>query len=363
MRKNLIILTAATLLLLTGCGNIDKGTSSVSPGQAGEDKRVVTGKIDSGTYQALLNDGKYKPASARGLTANIMNSNYNSANFEKGLLELSKDEFSVENHLFQEGQMLSRDEILGFVNRKGSSYPNGLNVPKGEGPIIFQQILEQDYYDKESRNLTGISIGIAINSVDYSEDEPVEIDDATVDAEGKRVAQVILEHLRKKSDLENIPIKIGLFKQAAKDNIAGGNYFATTLSKKGTTIGDWETVVEEYVALPGNSGDSNPAVADGLANKYTDFRNSIQNFFPNSSGISGVARYRDNQLEKFSIVIDTKYFSETEIINFTQFIAQLVEQAFNVTGEVEVVVKTLEGLESIVTKSPGSEIAEIQIFN
>lgn len=362
MRKKIIFLAAASLFVLAGCGNIEKGTSTVSPSQNGEAARGVTGKVDGRSYQALLTDGKYKPSNARGLTANILNSNYNSKNFEKGLLELSKTEFSVDNYLYQEGQLFSREQILNLVNRKSKEYPEGLNPAEGEGPIVFQQLLEQDYYDKGKKQLAGISIGIALNSVDYG-DEVVEISDEDLIAEGKRVSDVILAELRKKPEAENIPVKIALFKQATKDNVAGGDYFLTALSKSGDKLSGWEELNQVHVALPGPVSDSNPASVDGLTNKYTDFKNSLLNFFPNSSGITGVAYYQDNQLVKFSIEVETKYFSETEIINFTQFIAQTVEKVFIQNGEIEVLVKTLDGPESFVKKPAGEAIAEVQLFN
>ena len=362
MKKAKILLSLMlTGALLSACGNIEKGTSNISPNQGGEEQQVVTGKQDGSNYQALITDGKYQTSRARGLTATILNSNYNARNFEKGLLELSKSEFKTDNYLYQEGQLMDREFILRLVNRKSDGNPQGLNPAEQGEPIVFQQILEQDYYLKDSRELGGISLGIALNSVDYSGDTPKEISDDTVRSEGERVASLILEQLRELPGAADVPVKIGLFKQGTKDEIAGGNFFASAVSKSGSELSEWQDVNEKYIALP-SKGKETLATEDGLENKYTDFKNSVLNFFPNSSGITGVAYYRDNELQKFSITIETKYFAETEILNLTQFVAQTVEQVFNVAGDTEVVIKTLNGFESLIVKKP-NEAAEIHVLN
>lgn len=362
MRKKIVIGIVGAALLLAGCGKLEKGTSTISPNQGG-DKTATTGQLNESSYQALLVDGKYKTGKARGVSMSTLNSNYNLANAEKGLMELSKSAFPVDKFLFQEGQYLSREDIIQLINRQSDEAPQGLNPADKASPIVFEQILEQNYLSKETEQLGGVSIGIALNSVDYSGEVPVVIDEATINSEGQRIAAKVLEKLRTIKELESVPVTIGLFRQATRDNIGGGNYFAKATSKSGNELSGWEEVSEAYIVLPAKEGEQNNATSDGLSNKFTDFKNSIQRFFPNSSGISGVAAYRNSELKKLTIVIETKYFSETELLNFTQFISTTVDTVFNINGNIEVQINTLEGPQGFVEKQVGSDKSVGHMFN
>lgn len=362
-RKKIMIGLVVTGLFLASCGKLEKGTSNISPNQGSNNKTVTTGQIDETSYQALLVDGKYKTGKARGLSTSTLNSNYNLVNLEKGLMELSKSEFPVDSFYFQEGQYLGRDEIVQLINRQSDSFPKGLNSADPAIPVVFEQVLEQNYLNKETEKLGGISLGIALNSVDYSGAQAVEVNPDLIVSEGKRVAEVILEKVRAIDGLDNVPVTIGLFEQATKDNVGGGHYFAKATSKNGGKLSNWEDINEAYVVLPAKEGEQNNATNDGLSNKFVDFKNSLQSFFPNSSGMSGVASYRNNQLQKLTIVIETKYFSETEILNFTQFISTTVDTIFNMNANIEVQVNTLEGPQGFVEKKAGSDKSVGHIFN
>lgn len=362
-RKKIMIGLIGAVLLLAGCGKLEKGTSNISPNQASGDKTATTGQLNDSSYQALLVDGKYKTGKARGVSKSTVNSNYNLSNVEKGLMEMSKTPYPVDKFLFQEGQYISREDIIQLISRQSDGAPLGLNPAEGGGPIIFEQIVEQNYLSKENEQLGGVSLGIVLNSVDYSTTPPVEIDDETVNSEGQRIAAKVLERVRTIKGVENIPITIGLFKQAIRDDVGGGSYFAKATSKSGNELSGWEEVNEAYLVLPAKEGEQNNATNDGLSNKFTDFKNSIQSFFPNSSGISGVAAYRNNELQKLTIVIETKYFSETEILNFTQFISTTVDTIFNINANIEVQVNTLEGPQGFVEKQVGSDKSVGHVFN
>lgn len=363
MRKKIVIGLVGAALLLAGCGKLEKGSSAISPNQASGDKTATTGQLDASTYQALLVDGKYKTGKARGISMSTLNSNYNLANAEKGLMELSKSEFPVDKYLFQEGQYLSREDIIQLINRQSEEVPQGLNPASTDSPIVFEQVVEQNYLSKDNEQLGGVSLGIALNSVDYSTNPAVEIDDATIRAEGERIAQKVLEKVRTIDGLDKVPVTIGLFRQSTKDDVGGGSYFAKSVSKKGNDLGKWEDVNEAYIVLPSKEGVQNNATNDGLSNKFADFRNSVQRFFPNSSGISGVATYRNNELQKLTIVIETKYFGETEILNFTQFLSPTVDTIFNMNANIEVQINTLEGPQGFVEKKAGTDRSIGRVFN
>lgn len=361
INKKLITLAVASMALLAGCGKLEKGTSHVDPSESDSGKVDTTGRIDRQSYQAVLVDGKYKPNAVRGLTASVLSSPYNASNLENGLVELSKDSYPVDNYLFQEGQILKREDIIAMLTQHSEEAPNGLNP--GEGPIIFEQVLEQDFWDKKKERLAGISLGIALNSETKTDGETKNIDDETIVNEGKRIAQGVLERLRSYKGMEKIPVTIGLFKQAKASDIAGGDYFAKATSEKGDKLGEWSDISEEYLALIPGTEDDSIASKDGLVNKYGDFKNSVDDFFPNNSGMSAVACYRDDELQKLTIKIETKYFGETELFNFTQFVGKTAQSVFNLPAELEIQINTLEGTKGTITKALNSDEFNAHAFD
>ena len=363
VNKKLIVGALTTVLLLSGCGNLNSTPKSPAEKRAEKNAVMTTGRLDGDNYQAILEDGTYKTSPVRGLSLNLLNSHENSANLDKGLLDLSKEEFDVDRYLFQEGQFLTREDILNAVERKSEENPKGLNSKDDKKPYIFQQVIEQDYLDKKTKKLKGISLGIALNKVDYSGEEPVEIDDEDIEKAGKEAAEKLLEKMRDIKEVGDVPIKIGLFKQATQYNVAGGSYFASAVSEKGAELSDWKEVDEEHVVLGVSSKDGNAATKDGFDAKFQEFKSNLEDFFPNNSGVSGVAHYRDGVLSKAVIKIETKYFNETEILNYTQYVAQMTGSVFNVPGTVEVQINSIEGPQGFVKKEVGSKEVFAHVFN
>lgn len=368
MKKNKKILAVGllcfSLLAVTGCGNVDQLKHDEDQKTANKDTTAATGRVDKSSYQSIIENGKYKTSPTRGYSASRLNSNYNLNNFETGLLNLSKERFSVDRFYFQEGQKISEKNLKQWLGRKSASNPNGLNPENEAEPIILQQILEQDFIDMENNKLEGMSIGLALNKVYYTQDGSVDIPEEKVESEGKKMADELLVKLREIKGLAAIPITINLFEQAPREDIAGGRYIAQGISENGdTSIKDWKPINEEYVLLPIVDDEVNIATEDGLSGKFNDFRNDVQGFFPNLSGVTGVAYYKDKALQNLSIKIVTKYFGKTEITSFTQYVGKCVETIFNVPANIEVQIESIEGPQAFVEKTSGSEAVYSHVFN
>lgn len=358
------LLLGVSLLLLTSCqGQTTEKKALPSPNRKEETGKIVsTGRVDEAEYQAVMIDGKYEISQARALSASYLNSHYNLANFESGLLTLSKENYSVDSYLFREGQLLDKQTIMNWLDRKSKDNPTGLN-PESEGePLVVQQILEQDYLDKKTQKLAGISLGIAVNQVDYSQDPARNIDKETALNIGKKAAQTVIDHLRQIESGANVPITVGIFEQATKDDIAGGAYLLKGMTK-GSEVTKWTEVKEEYITLPVPEGENNSATKDGISNKYRDFKEMVQGFFPNLSGFSAIAHYQDKKLDKMVIKIETKYYSETEIISFTQFVGKNLLSSLNIPGEIEVQINSIEGPQAFIVKKANENTISSHIFN
>lgn len=354
-RVTKLLIPLCLLLLVSGCGNIKNSVSPVTPNE--QSGSTTTGRLDNSSYQALLVDGKYVEGDSSTMSASRLNSNFNLQNYENGLLTLSKSTFPINDYYFQEGQRLSSERLKELLGRKSDTNPNGLNPTDENSPIVFQQILEQDYYSQTDNKLEGISIGIALNSVYYSADNATEIPEEKIESEGKKIAESILSDIRSQEGMENVKILIGLFKQASRDDLAGGNYFASSVSTSGTSISNWKAVNEKYVALPVIKDEKNLATETGLDTKFNDFKTNVQSFFPSLNGITGTALFQNDTLEKLSVTIETKYFGRAEIINFTQFVGTSAKTYLDSPVQLEIQINSTEGSEAFIERTTkGGEI-------
>ncbi len=360
------------LTVMTACGNIKSVSKSTDQKVVNSNKSITTGRVTTGVYQSLMEDGKYQTSVARGLSASRLNSNYNLTNFENGLTKISQEAFSVDQYYFREGQKISYETLQKWLSRKSATIAEGLNPEisadtedqQKANPIIFQQLEEYDFINKDSQKLAGVSLGIALNKVYYTTNSSVEIDEQTMQAKGKEVAAEIIARVRKIDGMKDIPITIALFEQAEKEDLAGGHYFAKATSKAGSSkISKWQTVSENYVSLPVINDETNEATADGISSSFTSFKSSIQGFFPNLSGVTGIAYYQGSDLQKLTIKIETNYYSKTEITSFTQYVGKTAESAFNTKGEIEIQISSLEGEQAFLTKKSGEDTMTSHIFN
>lgn len=362
--KKLFLLTVAALLL-SACGNLESGISNVNTGEKTSAGSITTGRVDSSAYQALMKDGRYQTSAARRLTADQINSGYNQENFENGLLRLSHNTFSADDYFFQEGQKLDEETIRSWLERYSDENKDGLNPQDKKQPIIFQGLLEQDFIKEDGKTLGGISLGFAFNTVDYSSEKPQEITRDEIMAQARKTINAVLTRVRKISGLEKVPIVVGIFEQAAKENINGGTYIYTAVSKDGaTTIDRFDKVNEEYLTLPVLSSAKNTATQDGMNTKFTSFRDAIQGFFPELSGVTGKVYYVDDQVQTLTVYIDSKYYSKTEITSFTQFVGKQVESVFEgIPGTVEVQINSIEGPQAFVARKAGEKEVISYVFN
>ena len=77
------------------------------------------------------------------------------------------------------------------------------------------------------------------------------------------------------------------------------------------------------MVFPATSTNSVPNSND--EHSFENFKDKIQNFFPNLAGVTAQAQYDGNTLKGMNVNITTQFYSETEIISFTQYVAQAAQ--------------------------------------
>ncbi|MHC0552009.1 CamS family sex pheromone protein [Salinicoccus sp. CNSTN-B1] len=110
-----------------------------------------------------------------------------------------------------------------------------------KAPIYLSHILEQNYMSGEGDELAlnGMTIGLAMNSEYHYQKEThgqvftEELDKATVQQQGEKMAAEILERIRANEDYKELEIVFAIFIQSKEDSITPGNFVSTGTAAPG----------------------------------------------------------------------------------------------------------------------------------
>ncbi|TCJ01737.1 CamS family sex pheromone protein [Cytobacillus praedii] len=380
--KKIIMLSLSLILLLTGCApNFNKQEEVVQDTEDAKEKAIIPNyKISDNDYQTIL---PFKPSKSRGLVVNNINSKYNLSEFETGLMRVAKNTFDPDKYVFQEGQFIESEQIKGWLNRKYTAEQLkekkmkeeeniGLNPAddgKEETPKYLAHVLEHDYYvknDEGKYKLGGVVVGLALNSVYYYQKVKfgawyeTKIPHAELEKEGKRVADEVLNRLRKMDDLKDVPITIALFEQQSRTSVVPGTFFTYANAEKGSAnLGGWEKIKEEYLQFP--STEASESHRDDL-NAFLNFKQDVEVYFPNFNGVIGKAFYADGQLKQLNISIPIQFYGKAEAVGFTQYVTGLVVKHFPAYISVQVEVSSVNGPEGLIVRKADQNEPFVHIY-
>lgn len=335
-------------------------------------------------YLPLVREDEYVPSKARGIIVRQIDNRLDIEEMESGLRRHSKAVYDPGEYFFQDGQYLTTDILDDWLDRKENSdgkngTPNGLNPSLKLGaseeqyrdnPVYLSHILEQDFFKKTEENvvdLKGISIGLAMKSqyefqvekwgASYYEEIPRD----ELLTQGKKMAQKVLERLRKMEDLQDVPIMITIYQQEAKSSVVPGNFVAkTTVEGSDMKISKWETVDEKYVLFPSDEAEQN------YKKEYedmVDFQNDVANYFPNYIGVVGKGFYKHGELVNMEVTIPIEFKGKAEIVSLTQYVYSLIMENFPNYFGIEVKIESHEGQESLIVRKQGEDKPFVHIYD
>jgi len=358
---------------LAACADITQANRQNTNTKNDTNTKVVqstTNQLSNNFYRALITNGKYQVSQNRGATLSL-NTGFNLKNFETGLIELSRTVFPTNQYFFREGQVIDSDTTAKWIARKSDKNPEGLNPadnrdtsPTGRAPLYLAQILEQDYMIQTENNfeLGGISIGVAMNSVDYytngDRDAETKISKEVMIEQAKTIVNQILTRLRQNDALKAVPIVFGVFRQTSKDDIGGGVYVLEATSVEGTEITNWTNVNQKVTVLPlVNEAATEESTA------FENFKTEVQNVFPNLSGVTARVKYQDNVAKKMVIDIMTQFYGESEMIALAQHVTDAANKYLSKTTPVEVRISSINGVEAFLMQDLTQGVFTYHIFD
>ncbi len=382
------------LLFLTACApNFGEQEEIV---QETEDESTETAiipkyNISDSYYKMVL---PFKQGEARGLVSEQLNTRLDIDEFETGLMRVAQETFSTDEYLYQEGQYLTSEVITSWLKRKltgdalkqaqaeakendekfvdlglnpALTGEGGLEQQNANNPIYLAHMLEHNYLIQEGNTakLGGVVIGLAMNSVHYFNQKDGyarehKISRSEILSKGKEIAQEIITRVRNTSGLENVPIVIALYEQEKKSSIVPGNFIAKTTVKQGTNnLGKWEDIKEDYYFFP--SPEATEDYRDD-AQMFNRFKQDIEEFFPNYTGVIGKAFYKNEELNYLDIEIPMQFYGKAEVVAFTQFVTGKIMEYFPDYMNVEVNIMSTSGQEALILKEPNQEEPTVHIY-
>ena len=386
--KKLSCIGLVLMLLLAGCAPNLEGNDTTEETTDDSAKAIIPKyQISDSYYRTIL---PFEPSAARGQVVSNMNTRYDMTEMEMGLMRIAQEDFSTETYLFKEGQFLDTDTVKSWLQRKYTkeqlkdkemkedenlglnpmdSGSGDIDQRNKENPLYLAHILEHNYMVKKSDDtvgLGGVVIGLALNSVHYYQKEAygatyeTEISEKAMIEEGKKIAEEVLNRLRKMDGLGEVPITIALFKQESNTSVVPGNFVSYTHVGKGkNSISNWKDLKEKYMLFP--SEDAKESHRDDNTT-FLNFKQDVEKYFPNFNGVIGRGFYIDDQLQELKIEIPIQFYGKTEAIGFTQYVTGLVMEHFPEYIAVEVTVSSVYGEESLIVRKANTTEPIVHIY-
>ena len=368
--KKLTILLLSALLLLASCAPSLNDEEEVL--QNDEDSKVETSivpgnRLDDNTYRMIL---PYRTSEARGVIVDQIANRVDIDEMEEGLRRHSTEVFDPKNLYFQEGRYLSGETVIGWIDEFNPNRQDEWSREQHESnPRIFSHVLEQNYFLKQKEGntveLAGISIGIALKSVyrfkadgtDYSYD--ISMDEML--SKGYEVAENIVQEMREMEGLADVPILVSLYREESQASPVPGNYVTKTVVPGGSNaVGNWESIDEEYILFPSN--EANEKYLEDYE-VFNSFGNEIAKFFPNYVGAIGEGFYINGELNQLTIEVPIEFYGKAEVIGFSQFANDLVQDTFPNYYDLEINITSSNNMEALIYRNAKEEQPTIHIFH
>ncbi|MGQ5708912.1 CamS family sex pheromone protein [Lactobacillus sp. PSON] len=370
-----VMMLAGAALTLSACGNLKNSDLANNATTTSNTKKkgyqtTTTGKNG---YTVLMKNGRYVTSPISGLTATDNDNSVDTRELERGLIQISKGQYSPNSFVFQEGQYLDASTVTDWLARKSKNNPDGLNPEAGTKkdyrPYYLEEILEQDYLTGSNPNykMGGMSIGLALNSVDYYQkvkDGPEyqkEISRSEQRKFGEQAAEKIVARLRKKKALKKIPITIGLFSKTSKDSLVGGSYFAYgTAEANSSKITKWKSISEKTQVLPTVGG--NKAINSDDASSFNSFKNAVQDYFPNISGVTATLRYENGKLAQENISITTQFYGYEQTQSFTRLVLSTAKKYLPKNCPIEIKIGSVDNVQALIAKETADSAYQVHVY-
>ena len=96
--------------------------------------------------------------------------------------------------------------------------------------------------------------------------------------------------------------------------------------------------------------------------KFTSFKDDIENYFPNVSGVTATLRYYDGKLAYESIAITTQFYNYLEVQSFAQTVKNRAKKYLGTSSPVEITISSVNDPQAVISKSTATGSYNIHIY-
>ncbi|WP_440896563.1 CamS family sex pheromone protein [Amphibacillus sp. Q70] len=388
MKRLYVVSVVLWVVLLAGCApdfssnDQEEVIDETLPEDVDQETAIIPNySVSEAEYQVLL---PYRLSQSRGVTTNQVSNRLDITALEDDLRRHSTTVFDPESYFFQEGQKIDYNELLSWLERESDSTEQGLNPSvdidddtstddkiemERENPKYLSHILEQNYLirtDDNSVQLAGISLGIAMKSNYRFQTEvggPFYYEDIGQNemlAEAADITEEVVSRLRAKDGLAEIPIMVGIYREAPRDGLVPGSFVAKTTIQGGSeNVDSWESIDESYVLFPSSEAQD---IDPNLSSTVDEFKSEIASYFPNYVGVIGEGFYQDGEIRRLILDIPIEFYGQAEVTGFTQYVYGLIMDSFQPHFDIEVNIKSNDRQESLIVRESGNEEPFVHIY-
>ncbi|MGD8191825.1 CamS family sex pheromone protein [Brevibacillus ginsengisoli] len=289
--------------------------------------------VNENYYSGLF---PYKENKTRGMLSKLKSYRIDFSHLELGLMEIARETYKEDDYYFQEGQVIPANQVKAWLSSP-SEDPAGLNPEKGGNLLV--NVLEHDYLDKNSKKLSGIVLGLTLSPryKDASgQDKMYSTDELRT--KGEQLASHIVTKVHTLAP--QIPMVVALYQVPDKSStLVPGHFILTgTVNANESSVSKWQPIDEAYYLFP--SDDVYKAYPQ-ISLQYDKLMKQTQSFFGEYIGLTGVGRFMDGQLIEMNLTATAEYDSRTEVLQFTQYAATLIDQLFDKKVQVNLYVQSV----------------------
>lgn len=333
--KIIILIISLIVLVLGGCSSGENDNQIEK--KSNEPDSVVSPRVELNEeyYRGVL---PYKASSINGMLREIP-TRLDNKYFELGLVDLAKTEYDPSQYIFQDGQVLTMNEIEPLLDK--DQYP--------QFEKFLYTVTEHDYILENGYG--GIVIGVIV-SPQYSErsDQGKTVTtyytDQELEDKSKELVNELLSIVRKKI---NTSIIFGVMKAETEDLKKPGTFILTGKVKEGENkVSDWTSIDEAYLFLP--SSRINPKYSD-ITKMFSHFKDEMNTYLPGFFGITGLGHVKDGDLVELTLKVYTELDSTVETIQFTQFAVSRISKYFPENTHINLYVYSIDRPKAIYVRS------------
>ncbi len=356
MHKFIKGLIVCTLLVLSGCEQPKDETN----------QDVLINNEIAGEYNYVLPYGNNDVRQIHNL---YKRSTLDVEAVGRGLLDISKEYYSPDEYLVQDGVVVGYNQLIPLLGRTSSDNTYGLNpesgseFENGEGTKIKDAIIVRDIFEidflkpsEADYDLKGLSFAVVLNPEQDVDDglfgTKVTITDEVLMNYAKEIGTRFEQYLRTKPEVGDLPILVTFFKAGSSDANLPGSFFAKVMYDGKTP--KFESINERWELFPSSkSMELNPVVAS----EFNALRDKLHLFLPETVGVIGKGLFIDNKLQELNITVTIQAKTYLEIEGVVQYLASLSDGFVDQDYQLQFVVKSNEDTKAVLEKQPGKAIS------